>query len=148
MYPRAGNVRSELEASAVLFTPDTMAGEPWGSDSWSCYYFSSVRVTVHLECRTGPPRPPPWPVESGVRLFNPPQLFCLLIGDLPGFSDECRLRNRRPSIDLLWETLAMKLSRVRRLIVPNRVPRSRQGNYDLTILHFDVKIVGGSPASC
>ena len=59
------------------------------------------------------PDPPPWPVESGVRLYNPPQLFCLLIGDLPGFSDECRLRNRRSSIDLLWETLAMKLSRVR-----------------------------------
>ena len=52
-----------------------------------------------------------------VPLRDPPQLSCLLVGDLPGFPDECRLRDRRPSIDLLWEVLGMKLWGVRRLIV-------------------------------
>jgi hypothetical protein len=82
-----------------------------------------------------------------IALRDPPQLSCLLVGELPGFPDERRLRDRRPSIDLLWEMLAMKLSRVRRLIVRHGVPRSRQANHDLTTLHLDVKVVGGSPAS-
>src|SRR6185437_4496199 len=82
-----------------------------------------------------------------VPLCDPPQLSCLLVGDLPGFPDECRLRDRRPSIDLLWEILAIKLSRVRGLIVRHGVPRSRQGNHDLTTLHFDVEVVSGSPVS-
>ena len=88
-------------------------------------------------------RSTPWPGP----LHDPPQLSCLLVGDLPGFPDERRLRDRRPSIDLLWEMLAMKLWRVRRLIVRHGVPRSRQGNHDLATLHFDVKVVGGSPVS-
>ena len=88
-------------------------------------------------------RSTPWPGP----LHDPPQLSCLLVGDLPGFPDERRLRDRRPSIDLLWEMLAMKLWRVRRLIVRHGVPRSRQGNHDLATLHFDVKVVGSSPAS-
>ena len=82
-----------------------------------------------------------------ITLHDPPQLSCLLVGDLPGFPDERRLRNRRPSIDLLGEMLAMKLSRVRRLKVRHGVPRSRQGNHDLTTLHFDVEVVSGSPVS-
>src|SRR6185312_5371376 len=79
-----------------------------------------------------------------VPLCDPPQLSCLLVGDLPGFPDECRLRDRRPSIDLLWEILAIKLSRVRGLIVRHGVPRSRQGNHDLTTLHFDVELASFS----
>src|SRR6188508_3852550 len=74
-----------------------------------------------------------------IALRDPPQLSCLLIGDLPGFPDERRLRDRRSSINLFWEMLPMKLSRVLRLIVRRGVPRSRQGNHDLTTLHFDVK---------
>jgi hypothetical protein len=64
-------------------------------------------------------------VLTVITLRDPPQLSCLLVGELPGFPDERRLRDRRPSIDLLWEVLALKLSRVRGLVVRHGVPRSR-----------------------
>jgi hypothetical protein len=54
---------------------------------------------------------------SGLILDDPAELSRLVVGELPRFPDECRLRDRRPSIDLLWEVLGMKLWGVRRLIV-------------------------------
>jgi len=80
-------------------------------------------------------------------LDDPPQLARLVGGELPGFPDERRLRDRRPSIDVLWKVLALKLSGVRWLTVCHGVPRSRQGDHDVATLHFDAKVVGGSPAS-
>jgi hypothetical protein len=50
-------------------------------------------------------------------------------------------------IDLRWVVLALELWRVRRLKVRHSVTRSRQGNCDLTTLHFDVKVADGSPSS-
>ena len=76
-------------------------------------------------------------------LNNPPQLARLGIGELPGFSDERRLRDRRPSIDLVRQVSAMKLWAVRQLIIGHGVTRSRQSNHDVATLHFDVKVVGG-----
>src|SRR5262249_58891983 len=101
----------------------------------------AYRYCRRINGATPPPR------LGGIVLRNPPQLSCLLVGELPGFPDERRLRDRRPSIDLLWEMLAMELSRGRGLVIRHGVPCSRQANHDRTTLHFDVKIVGGSPAS-
>jgi hypothetical protein len=63
-------------------------------------------------------------------LHDPPQLARLVGGELPGFPDERRLRDRRPSIDVLWKVLALKLSGVRWLTVCHGVPRSRQGDHE------------------
>ena len=80
---------------------------------------------------------------SGVS-YDPAQLFRLRAGELPGLPHKCGLRDRRPSIHLHWDMLAMKLWGVCRFIVRRGVSRSRQGNNDLLTLHFDVKVLDGS----
>src|SRR5450755_1519401 len=68
-----------------------------------------------------------------LKLFDPAELPRLVVGELPGFTDEFRLGYRRPSIDLLREILAIKLWGLRRLVVLYSVIRARQGDDDLIV---------------
>ena len=71
---------------------------------------------------------------------DPTQLAGLVVGELPGQSEELRLSKPRATIITQGKGPGQELARVRRLVVRRGVARLRQGNDDLAILDIDLKI--------
>ena len=61
-------------------------------------------------------------------LDNPPQLARLVVGELPGTSEELRVCQASVWIVIAWETLCQKLRRLCGLVISHRVARARQSD--------------------